>query len=314
MVASVALGLIVGFFAPPAWASAGTVHLKNGGWIDGELMEVVPDQHVLVRLSDGTVRDVPWAEVDHVVRNSDASQSGAPATITTERQASALPQASGAIAEQRSVAPVVTDERDRARPPAIGPTLALLGATSFGGGIHESATTNEDGVQDADVASGDLAPTYGGAVHVNWPLHPYISIGALVRAMSFRSETATRRSLMLDGAVVPRVQYVFEAGGTRGALFFQVPVGLGWVQVHKPSSLPTDVSFTWETSPAFVFGIGGGLQMLLTRAVGLTLDVGWLHHAFSYHITGAAGGSTSSADFSYQIDQVIVEGGLLFEL
>jgi hypothetical protein len=54
--------------------------------------------------------------------------------------------------------------------------------------------------------------------------------------------------------------------------------------------------------------------MLLTRTVGLTLDVSWLHHAFNYHIAGVVSGTSTSADFSFQINQVIFQGGLLFEL
>jgi len=45
---------------------SGTVHLRNGGFVRGELIELQPGTLVRVKLADGTVRDIPWADVDHV--------------------------------------------------------------------------------------------------------------------------------------------------------------------------------------------------------------------------------------------------------
>jgi hypothetical protein len=42
------------------------VHLRNGGFVRGELIELQPGTLVRLKLADGTVRDIPWAEVDHV--------------------------------------------------------------------------------------------------------------------------------------------------------------------------------------------------------------------------------------------------------
>lgn len=47
-------------------AGAGTVHLKNGGFVRGELIELQPGTLVRVKLADGSVREVPWSDVDHV--------------------------------------------------------------------------------------------------------------------------------------------------------------------------------------------------------------------------------------------------------
>jgi hypothetical protein len=58
---------------PPAPAAAvtptsasGAVHLRNGGFVRGELIELQPGTLVRLKLADGTVRDIPWADVDHV--------------------------------------------------------------------------------------------------------------------------------------------------------------------------------------------------------------------------------------------------------
>ena len=56
--------------APAAPAAAGSassvVFLKNGGLLRGELMELQPGTLVRMKLADGTVRDLPWAEVDRI--------------------------------------------------------------------------------------------------------------------------------------------------------------------------------------------------------------------------------------------------------
>jgi hypothetical protein len=43
-----------------------TVHLKSGGFVRGEVMEVQPEVVVRVRLADGTVREIPWADLARI--------------------------------------------------------------------------------------------------------------------------------------------------------------------------------------------------------------------------------------------------------
>lgn len=52
----------------PATAPSGgaTVYLKNGGLVRGELIELQPGSLARVKLADGKVRDIPWAEIDRV--------------------------------------------------------------------------------------------------------------------------------------------------------------------------------------------------------------------------------------------------------
>jgi hypothetical protein len=53
--------------APAAAPSGGaTVYLKNGGLVRGELIELQPGSVARVKLADGKVRDIPWAEIDRV--------------------------------------------------------------------------------------------------------------------------------------------------------------------------------------------------------------------------------------------------------
>jgi hypothetical protein len=50
----------------PAAPTTGTVHMRNGGFVRGELIELQPGTLVRLKLADGTVREIAWAEVDHV--------------------------------------------------------------------------------------------------------------------------------------------------------------------------------------------------------------------------------------------------------
>src|SRR5690242_17082497 len=55
----------------PATPAAGAVttsvvFLKNGGFVRGQVMEARPNAFVRLKLADGTVREVPWAEVERV--------------------------------------------------------------------------------------------------------------------------------------------------------------------------------------------------------------------------------------------------------
>lgn len=65
--------------AVTAWALPGTVRLKNGGWIEGEILEMLPGEHVSVRLADGAARTIPWAEVERVEQGQAAAAQAAPA-------------------------------------------------------------------------------------------------------------------------------------------------------------------------------------------------------------------------------------------
>lgn len=61
------------------WAVPGKVRLKNGGWVEGDVLEVQPEDHVTVRIADGTVRQIPWAEVEGVDEQPPPTPAPAPA-------------------------------------------------------------------------------------------------------------------------------------------------------------------------------------------------------------------------------------------
>src|SRR5579883_1129193 len=59
----------------------GTIYLKGGGVIHGDLMEIVPNQYVNIKLSDGTTRKFDWSQIDHVDDPSAKPASGTPGAV-----------------------------------------------------------------------------------------------------------------------------------------------------------------------------------------------------------------------------------------
>ncbi len=56
-----------GAVATTADSTLDTIHLRNGGLYRGRASEIVPGDHVTVRLENGETKIVPWVEVDRVI-------------------------------------------------------------------------------------------------------------------------------------------------------------------------------------------------------------------------------------------------------
>lgn len=54
-----------------------TVWLKNGGFVRGALIELVPGDHVTVQLATGEIRRIPAAEIDRMSTSTAPPGSGA---------------------------------------------------------------------------------------------------------------------------------------------------------------------------------------------------------------------------------------------
>lgn len=57
----------------PAFAASDVVYLKNGSRISGEVMEVMVDDYVSIRLADGRVKTIPWADLDRIDEGQDTT-------------------------------------------------------------------------------------------------------------------------------------------------------------------------------------------------------------------------------------------------
>jgi len=76
------------------------VELKNGGYLRGLIVEVVPGSHLSLRLADGQVRQIPIAEIASAERSGKPVElaSGAPAPTATTAVPATAPVAAGATA------------------------------------------------------------------------------------------------------------------------------------------------------------------------------------------------------------------------
>ncbi|MEO7109304.1 MAG: hypothetical protein ABI183_02605, partial [Polyangiaceae bacterium] len=72
----------------PAWAPVAgaedVVVLKDGGAVRGTVMEVLPNDHVSVKLADGRTATIAWSVVHHIEQ---AAKPAAPATTPATPQA-----------------------------------------------------------------------------------------------------------------------------------------------------------------------------------------------------------------------------------
>jgi hypothetical protein len=195
--------------------------------------------------------------------------------------------------------------------------LAFFGLAGFGGEASGHLVAESGGQTSTMSLQADLKPTYGFGAQLDVPLHAYVSIGVLGRAMWVGGEKGTDKILFVDAAVAPRLRYPFSStGDSWGALFLQVPVGIAYV--NGPDADRDLVamfdSFDDSVSPAFVIGVDAGVQFLFSEHAGLVFEVGWLHHAFTDTIRAALGSDRLTQTTDFQIGQLTLQGGVVFAL
>jgi len=101
--AALLLALLVVGWAPSVALAEDVVHLKAGGSVRGQIMELIPNQYVNLLLADGTSRRVPWEEVQHVY---DDGQAATPAPTTQPPTTQPPPPVIQEFSPQSSAAPV----------------------------------------------------------------------------------------------------------------------------------------------------------------------------------------------------------------
>jgi hypothetical protein len=128
----------------PAWAPASgaedVVVLKDGGAVRGTVMEVLPNDHVSVKLADGRTATIAWSVVHHIEQ---AAKPAAPATT-----------------------PAIT-------PPAAAQTPAPAAAVT--GSVHVTMDGDNDAVLEQD-HGGAWSVVCTGACNASLPLEPMYRI------------------------------------------------------------------------------------------------------------------------------------------
>jgi hypothetical protein len=110
--------------APSESAVSDAVELKNGGYLRGLIVEVVPGSHVSLRLADGQVRQIPVVEIASAERSGKPVElgSGAAAATATNAAPATAPVAAGAAAAASGKQPT---ELDRILAAIPGPRVKL---------------------------------------------------------------------------------------------------------------------------------------------------------------------------------------------
>jgi hypothetical protein len=83
----------------PAWPSAphqdDVVVMNDGGMARGAVIEMLPKDHVSVRLSDGRTMIIPWDRVHHVEQGAPLAQPAAPTIVSAPAAPAASPKVTG---------------------------------------------------------------------------------------------------------------------------------------------------------------------------------------------------------------------------
>jgi hypothetical protein len=321
------LGLIVAMsWSSVALAVEGTVRLKNGGFVEGDVFEELPGERVSVRTVDGAVRSIPWAEVDRV------EHAAAPAPAPTPPPSAAQPTAvtpydagTGAPAppppeeEQPSTTPAAqswSSYGDSVEERSDDVTLTLFGALGLLGNIaiDGEATLTMNGVTEEQAGSDDydLDLAYGGGAQLDVPVHRFFSVSGQLRLTSWmpKDVEGSRPATFIDVLAAPRLRFPFPLGaGSFGVAYVQVPVGLG--HVHFPGDADPTVS------PALVVGFSAGFIALLSEHVGLAFEIGWLHHSFSVEIEQTLSTGTGDilieSESDWSVNQALLQAGLVID-
>lgn len=294
------------FGAARALAAAGVVHLKNGGWVEGDVMEVVPDQRVTIRLRDDTVREIAWDQVDHVEQRVAPPPPPPPPTAAPVQRAYPLPpprwQPPNDSESWRNHDDYAR-RRHRAHRDAVVrlPTLAFLGQLTAGGSVDAEAQEDFD----SESASRSLLPGFGVGAELSLPVSRFFALGVLFNYSRLKVEDAREAVGFLDGAFVPRVQFAFGSDALVLRTFVEVQIGIGWADLPNATS-----SAVTGVTPVFDIGPSAGFELFASDRVGFLLKFGWVYHVFGFDVHG--GNVTESATLEYQT--LVVRLGVMFTL
>lgn len=116
------LVLWLALLAPSVALAEGVVHLKGGGTVRGQVMELIPNQYVNVLLADGESRRIAWADVERVDEEAQPSNDDAqPVPVIQEVVVSPTAPVTGVAA-----APLAAHATDPARAEVLRVEIATL--------------------------------------------------------------------------------------------------------------------------------------------------------------------------------------------
>lgn len=125
--ASLALALLLALGAAHAQpAPEQSVWLKNGGFLRGALVELVPNDHVTLQLVTGEIRRIPAADIDRMTSSSAPAAPPASSALATAAPPASSAPAAPAVPASASAAPAGPAKNDSVVVRLVGPAAVEL--------------------------------------------------------------------------------------------------------------------------------------------------------------------------------------------
>jgi hypothetical protein len=245
-------------------------------------------------LVSGTVRAQPPEETVHTTETERtvADPGGTEATRTTET-----------VRRTKTTAP--RDPYDPWRGHTMRPRIALRPMIGVAG------TARLDRVE----GRSDLNASYGGAIELEVPVLPILSLGGEVAVMAWRSDVdqlSVNRNILTSISLVPRLRLPFEGARAHGALYLAVPVGLSINAMDETYGEHLDIG-----DGSFRIGVGYniagrvGAQLFFSPRVGITTEIEYRYHAFWHSLDAPL---IDDDNVSMRLHQLLLHVGVVFAL
>lgn len=190
--------------------------------------------------------------------------------------------------------------------PNMRSRLSIRGTIGFGG----TAKIDQLGGKQ------DLTRSYGGALEIDTPIIPLLSLGGEFAALGWRTQPAQSfhfdRNVLMDFSLVPKLRLPFNGESVFGAFYVGMPVGLTLDVLDQSYDQALNLAGA-NVKTGYGYNIGGrvGLEIFPSPRVGITGEVGyryhWIHH-------GANGPLGTSGGVKMKLQQLMVHAGLVFLL
>ena len=277
-------------FAGVALAEQGTVTLGNGNVVTGEVLEIVPNNHVTLRLPGGQVKAFAWVEVGQIGIGGQITIGGAPPSASPPPPPPAAPPPAAGPVYQPAPPPPPGYQQPAYGPPPPPPPPArryfdpawVLGVrvgTLLPGGnlIGRNSSSSSYGTTVYDNGEKVVASNYlktGWSLEGNvgfhfspaWTIYGYWEHGRFGNGADNASATG-------DGVTNSVGAGLNANANPRGAVGLLLDIGVGWRWLQVPSIDPvTYGSGNANLSGPDIFRGGIGLAIPLNDRVRLDLE------------------------------------------
>lgn len=182
--------------------------------------------------------------------------------------------------------------------------LRLSGHLALGfAGEGDLSISSDLGTLDTE---SELDPTVGFGLRVEKPLFDFLSIGAMVEALTFQIDDAdAEREWAFDFDLLVRVRYLIEL--LQGDLFLEpyaaLPVGFTFAMLDDPDG---DGDEAW---PGWNIGALAGIAVIHSSRFGGFLEVGWRHLEVYSHVDALV-----DADLAVTVNEFAMNLGVSYLL